>query len=172
MFGLRTDRCLSRPPVSTLGICFGSQIPGQSLCNTPTVRYSPAVRAISMYVNYVVGQRSAFRCWPTHTYARSEGLPLEGRVDYGKHARPGEEVHHGQPVRVRATLSGRLPHSRAMAGEAIEQIMKVRGWKTESIARYYVEPSSKKKRARTCNAANDAPLSSAFEAGFAACTCR
>ena len=59
--------------------------------------------------------------------------------------------------------------SRAMAGETIEQIMKVGGWKTESIARYYVEPSSKKKRARTYNAANDAPLSSAFKADFAAC---
>lgn len=59
-----------------------------------------------------------------------------------------------------------------MAGEAIEQIMQVGGWKTESIARYYVEPSSKRQRAKGYNAANDAPLSQAFESDFAACARR
>lgn len=39
--------------------------------------------------------------------------------------------------------------------------MQAGGWKTESIARYFVEPSSKKKRVRTYNAANDDPWSSA-----------
>ena len=33
-----------------------------------------------------------------------------------------------------------------MAGEAIEQIMQVGGWKTEAIARYYVERSDAKRR--------------------------
>lgn len=59
--------------------------------------------------------------------------------------------------------------SRAMAGEAIEQIMQVGGWKTEAIARYYVEPSAKRRRAQDYSAANEAPLSRAFEADFAAC---
>lgn len=47
--------------------------------------------------------------------------------------------------------------------------MKVGGWKTEAISRYYVEPSAKRRRARSYNALNDAPLSSAFEADFEAC---
>ena len=59
--------------------------------------------------------------------------------------------------------------SRAMAGEAIEQIMQVGGWKTEAIARYYVEPSAKRRRAQDYSAANEAPLSRAFETDFAAC---
>lgn len=59
--------------------------------------------------------------------------------------------------------------SRSLAGESIEQIMQVGGWKTEAITRYYVEPSAKRQRARTYNAANAAPLSEAFEADFAAC---
>ena len=59
--------------------------------------------------------------------------------------------------------------SRAMAGEAIEQIMQVGGWKTEAIARYYVEPSAKRRRAQDYNAANEASLSQAFETDFAAC---
>jgi len=58
--------------------------------------------------------------------------------------------------------------SRALAGETIERIMQLGGWKTEAIAKYYVEPASTK-RARTYNAANDAPLSACFEAEFAAC---
>lgn len=62
--------------------------------------------------------------------------------------------------------------SRAMAGESIAQIMQVGGWKTEAIARYYVEPSAKRRRAQNYHAANDAPLSDAFEADFAACARR
>ena len=42
-------------------------------------------------------------------------------------------------------LGGSL--STALAGEAIEEIMLVGGWKTEAIARYYVEPSAKRRRA-------------------------
>ena len=61
--------------------------------------------------------------------------------------------------------------SRTMAGEAIEQIMQVGGWKTEAIARYYVEPSTKRRRAQDYSAANEAPLSRAFEDDFAACIC-
>lgn len=62
--------------------------------------------------------------------------------------------------------------SRPLAGDTIESIMQVGGWKTESVSRYYVEPSSARKRARSYNAVNDAPLSPAFEADFAACTRR
>ena len=62
-------------------------------------------------------------------------------------------------------LGGSL--STALAGEAIEEIMLVGGWKTEAIARYYVEPSAKRQRAHDYTA-NEAPLSRAFEADFAA----
>ena len=59
-----------------------------------------------------------------------------------------------------------------MGGSAIEEIMQMGGWKTESMAKYYVEPSSKRQRAANYTATNEEPLSPAFETDFAACVRR
>jgi len=40
------------------------------------------------------------------------------------------------------------------------------------MARYYIEPSAKRRKAANYSAVNDAPLSYAFEADFAACARR
>ena len=55
---------------------------------------------------------------------------------------------------------------------AVEEIMQMGGWKTESVAKYYAEPSSKRQRAASYTATNEEPLSPAFEADFAACARR
>ena len=69
--------------------------------------------------------------------------------------------------------------SRSMDGTAIEEIMRIGGWKTELMARHYIGPTTsggsedprakKKQRARTYVEADQRPLSLDFQRDFAAC---
>jgi len=66
--------------------------------------------------------------------------------------------------------------SRSLAGTAVDEIMKIGGWKTESIAKYYIGATSsgkvrggKRKRGQSYADASELPLSPEFEKDFAAC---
>ena len=74
--------------------------------------------------------------------------------------------------------------SKSLAGTAVDEIMKIGGWKTERVARYYIgatagasaatskrkhDEGSKPKRDRDYAKAIDLPLSPAFQEDFAAC---
>lgn len=59
-----------------------------------------------------------------------------------------------------------------MGGPAIEDIMQMAGWKTESMAKEVVEPSSIRQRGPNYTATNEESLSPAVEAAFAACARR
>ena len=77
--------------------------------------------------------------------------------------------------------------SKSLAGTAVDEIMKIGGWKTEQVARYYIgattsappgaagktrDGASKRKRDSDYATAMDLPLSPAFQEDFAACTKR
>ena len=66
--------------------------------------------------------------------------------------------------------------SKALAGTAVDETMKIGGWKTERIAKYYIGsttsarvPTSKRKRNHDCATASELLLSKALEADFSAC---
>ena len=62
--------------------------------------------------------------------------------------------------------------TKPLAGTAVDEIMQIGGWKTESVARYYIgattsAPVSGSKSGRSYAGASELPLS---PADFAACT--
>ena len=66
--------------------------------------------------------------------------------------------------------------SKSLAGTAGDEVMKVGGWKTESIAKYYIAAKSggrvqgsKRKCSQSCPSAGELPLSFEFEKRVAAC---
>ena len=68
--------------------------------------------------------------------------------------------------------------SNSLAGTAVDEIMKFGGWKTESVAKYYIGATSidsgrvhgsKRKRGQTYNDASELPLLPEFEKDFEAC---
>ena len=80
-----------------------------------------------------------------------------------------------------ASCTGRTVHpfrvggsvSKSLAGTAVDEIIKVRGWKTERTAKYYIgsatstrAPASKRTRDHACAHANEVALSQAFESDF------
>ena len=67
--------------------------------------------------------------------------------------------------------------SKSLAGTPMDEIMHMGGWKTESMARYYIGPTTstrvggaKRQRDQACADASDLPLSPAFAEDFAACS--
>ena len=65
--------------------------------------------------------------------------------------------------------------SKSLAGTAVE-IMKIGGWKTESVAKFYIGATSsekvlgsKRKRGQSYASASELPLSPEFQEDFAAC---
>ena len=67
--------------------------------------------------------------------------------------------------------------SKSLAGAAVDEMMKISGWKTESIAKYYVGAvssgkvhGSKRKRGQSCASASELPLSPECQNNFAACS--
>ena len=75
------------------------------------------------------------------------------------------------------------PLSKSLAGTAVDEIMKIGGWKTERVARYHIgattsavvetskrnrDGGSKRERDRNYATAIDLPLSPAFQEDFAA----
>ena len=63
--------------------------------------------------------------------------------------------------------------SKSLAGTAVDEIIKIRGWKTERTAKYYIgsttstrAPASKRTGDHDCAHANELPLSQAFESDF------
>ena len=66
--------------------------------------------------------------------------------------------------------------SKSLARTTVNEIMKIGGWKTESVAQYYIEATSsgkvynsKRKRGQNYVSARELPLSPEFEKYFAAC---
>ena len=66
--------------------------------------------------------------------------------------------------------------TRSLAGTAVDEIMKIGGWKAEAIAKYYIGATSsgrvqggKRKRGQRYADASRLPLSPEFEKDFAAC---
>ena len=66
--------------------------------------------------------------------------------------------------------------SKSLAGTAVDEIMKIGGWKTASVAKYYIGATSsgrvrgsKKKRGQSYADASELPLSPEFRKDFAAC---
>ena len=62
-------------------------------------------------------------------------------------------------------------------GTAVEEIKKIGGWKTESVAKYYIGATSsgkvhgsKRKRGQSCASASELPLSPECQNNFAACS--
>ena len=67
--------------------------------------------------------------------------------------------------------------SKSLAGTPMDEIMHMGGWKTESMARYYIGSTTstrvagaKRQRPQACADAFDLPLSPAFAEDFAACS--
>ena len=67
--------------------------------------------------------------------------------------------------------------SKSLAGTPMDEIMHMGGWKTESMARYYIGSTTstrpagaKRQREQACADASDLPLSPAFAEDFAACS--
>ena len=74
------------------------------------------------------------------------------------------------PFRVGGSLS------KSLAGTAEDEIMKIGGWKTEPVAKYYIGATSsghvrgrKKNRGQSYADASELPLSPEFRKDFAAC---
>ena len=66
--------------------------------------------------------------------------------------------------------------TKSLAGTAVDEIMKIGGWKTESIAKYYIGSTrstgvraSKRTRDHGYARANELPLSQNFESHFSVC---
>ena len=66
--------------------------------------------------------------------------------------------------------------SKSLAGTAVDEIMKIGGCKTESVAKHYIGATSsekvhgsKKKRGQSYASADELPLSPEFQKNFAAC---
>ena len=66
--------------------------------------------------------------------------------------------------------------SKSLAGTAVDEIMKIAGWKTESVAKYYVGatssgkvPGSKRTRGQSYASASELPLTPEFQTHFSAC---
>ena len=66
--------------------------------------------------------------------------------------------------------------SKSLAGTAVDEIMKIGGWKTESAAKYYIGTTSsgqvrgsKEKGGHSYADASELPLSPEFRKYFAAC---
>ena len=69
--------------------------------------------------------------------------------------------------------------SKSLEGTAVDEIMKIGGWKTEKMAKYYIGATTstgvraqKRQRDNAYATASEMPLSPAFEADFAACALR
>ena len=67
----------------------------------------------------------------------------------------------------------------SFAGTAVDKIMKIGGWKTESVSKYYIESTtstgvraSKRTRDHGYARANELPLSQTFESDISACAPR
>ena len=67
--------------------------------------------------------------------------------------------------------------SKSLNGTAVDEIMKIGGWKTESVAKYYIGATSggkvhgsKRKRGQSYASASELPLSPEFQKHFAACS--
>ena len=66
--------------------------------------------------------------------------------------------------------------SKSLAGTAVDEIMKIAGWKTESVAKYYIGATSsgkvlgsKRTRGQSYASASELPLSPEFQTDFSAC---
>ena len=66
--------------------------------------------------------------------------------------------------------------TKSLAGTAVDEIMKIGGWRKENTAKHYVgsttstrAPESKRTRGHVYAHANELPLSQAFESEFSAC---
>ena len=71
-------------------------------------------------------------------------------------------------------LGGSL--SKSLAGTAVDEIMKIGGWKTAALAKYYIGATSsgkmrgrKRKRGQSYACASELPLSPKFQKYFASC---
>lgn len=77
--------------------------------------------------------------------------------------------------------------SKSLSGTAVDEIIKIGGWKKQQVARYYIGATarapagaskrkrvgaSKQKRDSACATAIDLPLSPTFQEEFAVCTSR
>ena len=67
--------------------------------------------------------------------------------------------------------------SKSLAGTTVDEIMQISGWKTESVAKYYIGATSggkvhgsKRKRGQSYASASELPLSPEFQKHFAACS--
>ena len=66
--------------------------------------------------------------------------------------------------------------SKSLAGTVVDEIMKIGGWKTESVAKYHIGATSsdkihgsKRKHGQSYASAIELPLSPEFQEDFAAC---